>query len=118
MVAKYSGSNDVVFAVTLSGRNAPVHGITEMLAPTITTVPVRVRINSSTTAHEFLQDVQRQATEMIPFEHTGLQRIAELVPDAAAALDMQHLFVVQPAAESDDASVEFPGLVHRQDMSE
>ncbi|KAG5755032.1 hypothetical protein H9Q70_002357 [Fusarium xylarioides] len=118
MVAKYSGSNDVVFAVTLSGRNAPVHGITEMLAPTITTVPVRVRINSSTTAHEFLQDVQRQATEMIPFEHTGLQRIAELVPDAAAALDMQHLFVVQPAAESDDASVKFPGLVHRQDMSE
>ncbi|KAF5598059.1 non-ribosomal peptide synthetase [Fusarium pseudocircinatum] len=118
MVAKYSGSDDVVFAVTLSGRNAPVHGITEMLAPTITTVPVRVRINSSTTAGEFLQEVQQQATDMIPFEHTGLQRIAELVPDAAAALNMQHLFVVQPAADSDDASAEFPGLVHLQDMSE
>ncbi|KAF5265191.1 hypothetical protein FOXYS1_3998 [Fusarium oxysporum] len=118
MVAQYSGSNDVVFAATLSGRNAPVHGITEMLAPTITTVPVRVCINSATNAREFLQNVQQQATDMIPFEHTGLQRIAELVPDTAAALDMQHLFVVQPAADSDDASAEFPGLVHRQDMSE
>ncbi|KAK2668210.1 Polyketide synthase, phosphopantetheine-binding domain [Fusarium oxysporum f. sp. vasinfectum] len=30
----------------------------------------------------------------------------------------EHLFVVQPAADSDDASAEFPGLVHIQDMSE
>ncbi|KAI1044220.1 hypothetical protein LB505_008610 [Fusarium chuoi] len=118
MIARYSGSNDVVFAVTLSGRNAPVQGITEMLAPTITTVPVRMRLNSSISARDFLHEVQQQATDMIPFEHTGLQRIAELVPDSAAALDMQHLFVVQPAADSDDASAEFPGLVHRQDMSE
>jgi amino acid adenylation domain-containing protein len=118
MVAQYSGSNDVVFAVTLSGRNAPVHGITDMLAPTITTVPVRVCVNSFTTARAFLQEVQQQATDMIPFEHTGLQRIAELVPDAAAALDMQHLFVVQPAADSEEALVEFPGLVQRHDMSE
>ncbi|KAF4340725.1 non-ribosomal peptide synthetase, partial [Fusarium beomiforme] len=118
MIAQYSGSNDVVFAVTLSGRNAPVYGITEMLAPTITTVPVRVRVDPSTKTRQFLQYVQQQATDMIHFEHTGLQRIAELVPDAAAALDLQHLFVVQPAADSDEASAEFPGLVPREDMSE
>ncbi|KAF4448426.1 hypothetical protein F53441_8149 [Fusarium austroafricanum] len=116
VVAQYSGSNDVVFAVTLSGRNAPVSHVTEMLAPTITTVPVRIRVSPATKTVDFLGHVQQQATDMIPFEHTGLQRIAELVPDAAAALDLQHLFVVQPGADSDEASLEFPGLIPQQDM--
>lgn len=116
VVAQYSGSSDVVFAVTLSGRNAPVARVTEMLAPTITTVPVRVRVNSSTNIVDFLRQVQQQATDMIPFEHTGLQRIAELIPDVAAALNLQHLFVVQPGADVDE-TWPFPGLVPQQDMT-
>lgn len=116
LVAKYTGGSDVVFAVALSGRNAPIARVTEILAPTITTVPVRVHIDPSTSVYDFLRTIQHQATGMMPFEHTGLQRIRELAPELAAALDMKHLFVVQPAAESDDV-VDFPGLTLREDLT-
>jgi non-ribosomal peptide synthetase component F len=46
---------------------------------------------------------------MISYKHTGLQRIKKLVPDLTASLDLNHLFVVQPALESEQA-VQFPGL--------
>ncbi|RYP17268.1 hypothetical protein DL767_010053 [Monosporascus sp. MG133] len=117
LMVQYTGSNDVVFAVALSGRNAPVARVTEILAPTITTVPVRIHVEPSANARDFLRAVQHQATGMMPFEHTGLQRIRELVPELAAALDIRHLFVVQPAVESDEV-VDFPGLVPRPDTTE
>ena len=34
---------------------------------------------------------------MIPYEHTGLQNIHRLVPEAQAALALRNLFVLQPA---------------------
>jgi hypothetical protein len=74
-VAQYAACDDVVFAVTLSARNAPVPGITELLAPTATTVPFRGRIDRRHMVHKFLDNMQRQAMDMIPYEHTGLQRI-------------------------------------------
>ncbi|KAI9848835.1 MAG: NRPS [Sclerophora amabilis] len=101
MVAQYSDSDDVVFGATLSGRNAPVSGVAKMLGPTITTVPIRIRLDRGRTIAQFLEDIQDQATEMIPFEHWGLQNISRLGPEARQAVDFQNLLVVQPAAEMD-----------------
>lgn len=45
LMARLSGNDDVMFGATLIGRNAPdVPGIDKMTGPTITTVPVRVRL--------------------------------------------------------------------------
>jgi amino acid adenylation domain-containing protein len=109
LAAQHAGTSDIAFAATLSGRNAPIAGMTEMLAPTITTVPLRLHIDTSLTVRCFLKKLQRQATKMIPFEHTGLQRIKELVPDLASAVDIRHLFVVQPSMGNDDSAT-FPGM--------
>jgi amino acid adenylation domain-containing protein len=117
VVMQSTGSNDVVFAVALAGRNAPVERITEILAPTIATVPVRIHADPSSTAGDFLRAVQQQANGMMPFEHTGLQRIRELAPELAAALDLRHLFVVQPGTENGDV-VDFKGLVPQPDTTE
>ncbi|CRG90801.1 Nonribosomal peptide synthetase 8 [Talaromyces islandicus] len=114
VTSQYMGSNDVVFAVTVSGRSAPVSGITELVAPTITTVPVRVTINKEQSVRDFLSQVQRQAIEMIPFEHTGLQNIKKMMPEAAEALEINNLFVVQPASERDQ-SEGFPGMIAKDD---
>ncbi|KAL6855593.1 NRPS [Amphichorda felina] len=98
-------SDDVVFGATVSGRSAPVPGVDSVLAPTIATVPVRVRLAKDQKVSDFLHSVQRQATEMIPFEQMGLHRIAKLGPDAQQAVNFQTLLVIQPNDNSDAQSI-------------
>lgn len=99
-VMQFTGVDDILFGVTLSGRT-PVTGITEMIAPTLTTVPVRISTDRQKTVSEFLESVQKQAIEMIPFEHTGIQKIRELVPEVAPQLELNHIFLTQPVGESE-----------------
>ncbi|KAL4901150.1 hypothetical protein BDW74DRAFT_182005 [Aspergillus multicolor] len=93
------GGNDVLFGVALSGRAAPVPGILDMPAPTITTVPVHVHINPEQRIDEYLATVHQQSVDMIPFEHTGLQNIRRFV---GHEIDLPHLFAVQPAREREN----------------
>ncbi|KAH8177897.1 AMP-binding enzyme domain-containing protein [Sarocladium implicatum] len=95
-VSQYAASDDVMFAVNLSGRSAPVAGITQITGPTFTTVPVRVKIDQTQTVKDFLRMVQEDAVAMIPYEHIGLQNIQELVPGFTPAR-FKHLFLVHPA---------------------
>ena len=99
VVAQYSGVDDTVLLVATSGCNAPVSEIMDLMAPTITTVPVHVRINPQQTVRGFLKGMQQQATDMIPFEHTGIQNIRRMVPKLSARLDPGHLFVFQAQLE-------------------
>jgi amino acid adenylation domain-containing protein len=99
VLAKYADVQDVVFGVTLSGRNAPVAGVDKMLGPTITTVPVRIQFQQSRTVAQLLEEVQRQATEMIPHEQFGLQKISHLSEEAAHAVNFQNLLVIQPVSQ-------------------
>ncbi|EPE34341.1 Acetyl-CoA synthetase-like protein [Glarea lozoyensis ATCC 20868] len=111
VMAQYSGNDDVIFAVTVSGRSAPVSQIADIIAPTITTVPVRIRIDRSMSIAELLLEIQSQAAKMIEHEHTGLQTIKKLLPEFGTALELRNLLIVQPEAESDDyVYKEFPGL--------
>jgi amino acid adenylation domain-containing protein/non-ribosomal peptide synthase protein (TIGR01720 family) len=100
VMARYSNADDTVFGATLTGRNAAVVDISNMIGPTITTVPIRVRLDWSQTVDSFLADVQDQATDMIPFEHAGLQHIKKLSSDAQGACNFQNLLVIQPADNS------------------
>jgi amino acid adenylation domain-containing protein len=105
IVAAYSGSDDVVFGEILAGRNIPVSGITEIMGPAIAIVPTRIQINKQATLASFLQQVHKMATDVIPYQHTGLQRIKRLDADAALACDFQNLLVIQPAHEDSEAAL-------------
>jgi len=100
VISRYSGVDDVVFGVTLSGRNAPVVGISNIVAPTIATIPVRIRVDRKQQISRFLAQVQDQAARMIPYEHTGLQNIKRFSDDANTACDFQNLLVIQPKTEA------------------
>lgn len=95
VVNRNTGDDDVVFGATLSGRNAPVPGLNNMIGPTIATVPVRIRVSSGTTIAEYLEGVQEQAADMMPFEHTGLQHIARINKEAQQACSFQTALTVQ-----------------------
>ncbi|KAF1345649.1 hypothetical protein BDV97DRAFT_401047, partial [Delphinella strobiligena] len=99
LAAKHSLADEVVFGTTLSGRAAPVVGIDQISGPTITTVPVRVRIRPSDTTAEFLSQMQDQSTRMIPHENFGLQNISKLSEDAELACRFDSLLVVNPQEE-------------------
>ncbi|KAF1998930.1 amino acid adenylation [Amniculicola lignicola CBS 123094] len=92
VTGRYMGSEEIVFAATNSGRNAPVQDIESIVGPTITTVPIQLQINAAATVSEFLSTVQQQSTEMIPFEHAGIQNIYAM---AGEKQNLKNLFVIQ-----------------------
>jgi amino acid adenylation domain-containing protein len=95
LVAHYSGSRDVVFGATVNGRMSQVHGIDNMVGPTIATVPIRVRCTANQSVYGFLQDIWKQYTSMIPYEHIGMQNIRKLSHDAELICNFQSLLVIQ-----------------------
>lgn len=95
-VGRWVDANDIVFGVLLSGRNAPIPDIEKMAAPTIATVPVRVQWDEHSMIVDYLQTVQKQAIEMIPFEQSGLRTIAKLGGGCRRACEFQTLLLVQP----------------------
>lgn len=96
LIGSYVESDDVVFGVTVTGRNAPIAGIEKMIGPTIATVPLRVKLDRKASIQAALQTMHHQAATMVPFEQTGLQNIRRLVPAAKQACDFQTLLVIQP----------------------
>lgn len=119
VTSQMTGSDDVVFGATVSGRNAPVAGIESMAFATIATVPLRLKLNKDQRIVEYLNQVQRQATEMIPYEQTGLQRITQLVsPDARQACTFQTLLVVQPRARTESTKASQLGEWTTPDQAE
>ncbi|KAF2472341.1 amino acid adenylation [Lindgomyces ingoldianus] len=120
IASRYTNLDDVVFGTTVTGRNAPVSDIEAMIGPTIATVPVRVKLVGDQTVLAFLQSLQQQATEMIPYEQTGLQHIAKIAPGTRHACGFQTLLVVQPVSndlKSDEGLGEWRGRSELQDFT-
>jgi amino acid adenylation domain-containing protein len=95
LLAKFSNTDDICFGVTVSGRQAHIPGLDEMMGTTIASVPVRIQIASDISVAEFLLAVQNQASEMIPYEQFGLRQIGETSAEAAEVADLSSLLVIQ-----------------------
>ncbi|KAJ5598081.1 amino acid adenylation [Penicillium hordei] len=98
-------SHDVFFGAVRSGRNSSVPGIETMTGPTIASVPSRIIFNPADLVRYALQKIQKDMTDGIPFEQTGLQNIRRFGPDAARACSFQTLLVVQPERRGGDSSL-------------
>ncbi|KAH8432229.1 uncharacterized protein LDX57_009867 [Aspergillus melleus] len=97
LISQYSDSTDVVFGLTLSGRNASLEGIESVTGPTITTVPLRFQFKSTESVLQVLLRMQEQVVGMTSFEQFGLQNIRRLGGDAEAACQFQNLLLIQPS---------------------
>ncbi|MEV0255588.1 amino acid adenylation domain-containing protein [Streptomyces sp. NPDC050732] len=67
--------DDVVFGSTVSGRDADVPGIGDMVGLFINTIPVRARWSGTTTARELLASVREHQSAVLPHQHVSLARI-------------------------------------------
>lgn len=99
--SQHAASQDVVFGAVSSGRQMPIEGADDIVAPTMTNVPVRIVLNSNDRVEDILHQVQMQALDMTLHEHIGLQSIARASPEATQACKFQTLLIVQPALEND-----------------
>ena len=75
MLQRYSGSNDVVFGKVVSGRNAPIKGIENMVGLFINTIPVRVTAEKDTTVTELIKRQQEKGTESTNYDYYSLAEI-------------------------------------------
>ncbi|KAH8602265.1 nonribosomal peptide synthase [Bisporella sp. PMI_857] len=99
IVATYSGSDDVVFGETLSGRDISVPNIADIIGPIFTTCPTRIQVDREITIDKFLHNVHQMATDIIPYQHAGVQNIKKLDTHTELACDFQNLLVIQTAEE-------------------
>ncbi|KAJ6007935.1 nonribosomal peptide synthase [Penicillium herquei] len=97
--SQYTGSQDVLFGATVSGRQTLMPGVDSVVAPTMATVPVSIQLDHSLSVEDIQRRVQTQALEMHSYEQIGLPDIRRISPAAEHACQFQTLLIVQPVSE-------------------
>ena len=82
VLASATGSADVVFGTTVTGRPPELAGVDSMVGLFINTVPVRVRLPPGDTVGQLLDRVQREQAALLDAHHVSL---AELQRDTGFA---------------------------------
>lgn len=70
LLSRYSGSDDVVFGITVSGRPPQLPGIESTIGLFINTLPVRARLDRKACFWEWLGQLQSLNVELREFEYT------------------------------------------------
>ncbi|MFF0524657.1 non-ribosomal peptide synthase/polyketide synthase [Actinomadura nitritigenes] len=95
LLGMYSGSDDVLYGVTSSGRGDQIPGMSSMVGLLITTTPARVRIEHSAPVGEWLETLQEAQVQARRFEHLPLTRIQECSDVPAGRPLVRTLFVFE-----------------------
>ncbi|NOK74173.1 MAG: hybrid non-ribosomal peptide synthetase/type I polyketide synthase, partial [Chloroflexi bacterium AL-N5] len=83
LLSCYSGTNDVVFGSTVSGRPGALPEVEHIVGLFINTIPVRVRIPLRTARGRWLQQIQQQQTTLLNYDYLPLaqvQNASEVTP--------------------------------------
>lgn len=94
-IGNYTGQHDVAIGTVMSGRDADMMDIDEVVGPTLVTIPYRTAWNQEQSVSSFLDQVKNTQELAMPHQHFGLQHIRKLGPGAANACDFQTLLVIQ-----------------------
>jgi amino acid adenylation domain-containing protein len=89
LLSHYSGSADVVFGSTVSGREHGVDGVEDIVGMLISTLPTRLRIDPSATVVDWLDAAQLDGLDARHHGHIGLADIQRLtdVPATQSLFD-------------------------------
>lgn len=72
LLNKYTNNDQVMFGLSVSGRNSEILEIEEMVGLFINTVPQAIQIDSATTTEELIIRVNQEATQRKGFESASL----------------------------------------------
>jgi len=96
LLGAYQGSDDVVYAMAVSGRESDRCDALQIAGPMLATCPLRLRTSQAETVGDLLASVQRTVLETTRHAHLGIQRITRLGEDERRACTFQTMLVVQP----------------------
>ncbi|KAF4334510.1 non-ribosomal peptide synthetase [Fusarium beomiforme] len=111
LLSQYTASSVVTFGITLSGRDLPMHGLDQVVGPTIVTVPRQFTISPNQTVMEFLDYIQHETAATIPHQHLGLQEIRGLGLDAQQACNFNSLILINHETINLNDSIANLGIV-------
>lgn len=102
LLSSYTGQQDVVFGVVMSGRSIEMTGVESMVGLFINTLPVRAQVRPQMSLLALLEELQAQLTEIRQYEQTPLpdvQSWSEL-PHGAQLFDSIFVFENYPVDAS------------------
>ncbi|MEG4395135.1 amino acid adenylation domain-containing protein [Microcoleus sp. BROC3] len=102
LLSRYSGEQDVVFGVTVSGRPPALSGVESMVGLFINTLPVRVQVESESELLPWLMQLQQQQVERDQYSYSALseiQRTSE-VPGGSSLFESIVVFENYPLGDS------------------
>ncbi|WP_257168770.1 non-ribosomal peptide synthetase [Bradyrhizobium sp. SRS-191] len=110
LLGRCSGSDDVVFGVTVSGRPETLPGVEDAVGLFINTLPLRVGLPGSATVLDWLGEIQARQSELTDYQYSALadvQRWSE-VPGGTPLFDSIVVFENYPAelqAQAEDHTI-------------
>jgi hypothetical protein len=111
VLSQYSGSSDIVFGHTMSGRSS---GAADVVGPCINVVPVRIQLQPHWTGLDILRFVQEQHLATLQHELVGFRGILKRCTDWAGhgyfGSVVQHQNIERVAAMSLDGHAYEPGF--------
>jgi non-ribosomal peptide synthetase component F/aryl carrier-like protein len=114
LVAHYTRSDDVLLGAMVSGRQVPLAGVDRTIAPLISAVPLRIRVDPKESVDKLLQDIQGQSIAMTAYEQTELLDIRRVSAEADVGTRFNMLLVVNPPEERNgDVMQQGPFLQHQ-----
>src|SRR5262249_50847166 len=109
LLSRFSGENDVVFGVTVSGRPPELAGVGGMIGLFINSLPARVRVAPEAQLLQWLQELQSRQLEMRQYEYSPLVQVQSWseAPRGLPLFESLFIFENYPVSEA----------IHRQDAS-
>ena len=95
IACRYSGSNDIAFGNTVSGRTASVPGIEKLVGLFINTIPVRVNLNNHESVIDYLKRAQKQLLSSQQYDYAALWEIQSWSGLPANQPLFDHIFVFE-----------------------
>ena len=97
-----SGVENVVFAETLSGRNADIAGIESAVGIFIHTIPVCIRLRDSKTVLDLMKKRQEDYISMQPYENAALSEIGAATGFGSALIRSLYVYENYPVEDEAD----------------
>lgn len=69
LLQKYNKTEDIIFGITLSGRNPKLLGIETMVGLFINTIPLRIKFNENDTVLDFIRNIREDCNKIMEYDY-------------------------------------------------
>jgi len=106
LLARYTGLDDVLFGLTVSGRSPDLAGIDRMVGMLINTLPIRIQIPDDTTVRSWLKTLAIQGLDRNAYATVPLPQVIAAAGLSGGGLPFDSLVLIQNYPRTTNLDVE------------